>query len=46
MALRLEAALGGEAGFWLRMQAAYDLAQSRKRDVAAGIERFTQKKVA
>ena len=46
MALRLEAALGGEADFWLRMQAAYDLAQSRKRDVAAGIERFTQKKVA
>ena len=46
MALRLEAALGGEAGFWLRMQAACDLAQSRKRDVAAGIERFTQKKVA
>jgi addiction module HigA family antidote len=28
MALRLEAALGGEADFWLRMQAAYDLAQS------------------
>jgi antitoxin HigA-1 len=46
MALRLEAALGGEADFWLRMQAAYDLAQSRKRNVAAGIERFTQKKVA
>jgi addiction module HigA family antidote len=46
MALRLEAALGGEADFWLRMQATYDLAQSRKRNVAAGIERFTQQKVA
>ncbi|MER2520358.1 MAG: HigA family addiction module antitoxin [Bdellovibrionales bacterium] len=31
MALRLEAALGGsDAGFWLRMQASYDLAQARK----------------
>jgi addiction module HigA family antidote len=46
MALRLEAALGGEADFWLRMQAAYDLAQSRKREVAAGITRFTQNRVA
>jgi addiction module HigA family antidote len=46
MALRLEAALGGEADFWLLMQAAYDLARFRKRNVAAGIERFTQQKVA
>ena len=30
MALRLEKALGGAADFWLRMQAAYDLAQARK----------------
>jgi addiction module HigA family antidote len=46
MALRLKAALGGEAEFWLCMQAAYDLAQSRKREVATGIARFTQQKVA
>ena len=29
MALRLEKAIGGSAGHWLRMQAAYDLAQLR-----------------
>jgi antitoxin HigA-1 len=46
LALRLEAALAGEADFWLRMQAAYDLAQAGKRKVAAGIARFTQQKVA
>lgn len=29
MALRLEAVLGASAGTWMRMQAAYDLAQLR-----------------
>jgi len=31
MALRLEMAIGGTADSWLAMQAAYDLAQLRKR---------------
>jgi addiction module HigA family antidote len=30
MALRFEKAFGGSADMWLRMQAAYDLAQARK----------------
>ena len=30
MALRFEQAFGGSADMWLRMQAAYDLAQARK----------------
>ena len=30
MAIRLEKAFGGGAGTWLRLQAAYDLAQARK----------------
>src|SRR5579863_6089470 len=30
MALRFEMAFGGSADMWLRMQAAYDLAQARK----------------
>jgi addiction module HigA family antidote len=30
MALRFEQAFGGSADTWLRMQAAYDLAQARK----------------
>jgi addiction module HigA family antidote len=30
MALRFEKAFGGSAAMWLRMQAAYDLAQARK----------------
>jgi len=37
MALRLEAALGVEAGFWLRMQVAYDLWEARQRGVAKGV---------
>ncbi len=32
MALRLEMAIGGTADSWLAMQAAYDLAQLRKRN--------------
>jgi len=30
MALRLEAALGIDAGFWMRIQAAHDLWQARQ----------------
>lgn len=33
MAVRLEKAFGGSADTWLRMQAAFDLAQVRKRDI-------------
>ncbi len=32
MAIRLEKAFGSTADAWLRMQAAYDLAQARKRE--------------
>lgn len=31
MAIRLEKGIGGAAGAWLRLQAAYDLAQTRRR---------------
>jgi antitoxin HigA-1 len=40
MALRFEAAFGGSAEMWLRMQAAYDLAQVRKRGMEMNIPRF------
>lgn len=32
MAIRLDKAFGGDAETWLRLQAAYDLAQARKRE--------------
>jgi plasmid maintenance system antidote protein VapI len=40
MALRFEMAFGGNAEMWLRMQAAYDLAQARKREKDMSIPRF------
>ena len=40
MALRFEQAFGGSAEMWLRMQAAYDLAQVRKREKDMSIPRF------
>ena len=40
MALRLEAAFGGSADWWVRMQAAYELAQARERKTTPRIERF------
>lgn len=41
MALRLEAAFGGDAQTWLAMQTAYDLAQARQRqaEITGGIRR-------
>lgn len=41
MALRLEAAFGGDATTWLEMQSAYDLAQARRRapEITAGLHR-------
>jgi addiction module HigA family antidote len=46
MALRLEAAFGGSADWWVRMQAAYELAQTRERNATPSIQRFEPKKVA
>jgi antitoxin HigA-1 len=42
MALRLEAAFGGDASTWLAMQTAYDLAQVRQRaaEITAGLRRL------
>ena len=40
MAIRLEKAFGSEAGFWLRLQTAFDLAQARKDPSLAAIKRF------
>jgi antitoxin HigA-1 len=41
MAVRLEKAIGSTAETWLRMQAAYDLAQVARRDIS--VRRFTPK---
>lgn len=38
MAVRLEKGFGGSADFWLRMQAAFDLARLREREIV--VERF------
>lgn len=40
VALRLEMALGSTADNWLRMQAAYDLAQIRRSSPPIAIKRF------
>jgi antitoxin HigA-1 len=40
MALRFEKAFGGSADMWLRMQAAYDLAQARKHQGTMNIPRL------
>jgi addiction module HigA family antidote len=42
MALRLEKAFGGSADMWLRMQAAYDLAQARKNQGRMNIPRLVE----
>lgn len=43
MALRLEAVIGGSADLWLRLQAAYDVAQARKRtkEIVGSLERLS-----
>ena len=43
MALRLEKAVGGDAGLLLRMQASYDLAQARLRKPAPAVRKFVAK---
>jgi antitoxin HigA-1 len=40
MAVRFEKAFGGGADMWLRMQAAFDLAQVRRRENEIAVERF------
>ena len=40
MAIRLERAFGSEAGFWMRLQISYDLAQARKDASLNEIKRF------
>jgi addiction module HigA family antidote len=40
MAIRLEKAFGGTADAWLRMQLAYDLAQTRTRSDRIKVERY------
>jgi antitoxin HigA-1 len=40
MALRLDMAFGGGADTWLRLQAAYDLAQARQRADQLGVKRY------
>jgi addiction module HigA family antidote len=42
MALRFEKAFGGSADMWLRMQAAYDLAQARKNQRKMNIPRLVE----
>lgn len=46
MAVRFEKAFGGSADMWLRMQAAYDLAQVRQREKKIIVERLTTTKAA
>ena len=41
MALRLEKAFGGSADSWLRMQAAYDLAQARQHENQIDVQRYS-----
>ncbi len=40
MAVRLAKAFGGTAEIWLRLQAAYDLAQVRRREVEIKVEPY------
>ncbi len=40
MALRFEKGFGGSADMWLRMQAAYDLAQVRRRESEISVDRL------
>ena len=40
MAIRLEKAFGSTADTWFLMQAAYDLAQARKKDDKINVQRF------
>jgi addiction module HigA family antidote len=43
MAIRLETGVGSNADHWLRLQAAYNLAQLRLRDKPIDVKRFARK---
>jgi plasmid maintenance system antidote protein VapI len=43
MAVRLEKGVGSNADHWLRLQAAYDLAQLRMREDPIEVKRFVRK---
>jgi antitoxin HigA-1 len=43
MAYRLEKAIGSTADFWLRLQAAYELAQVRARAASIKVEKLARK---
>ena len=43
MAIRLDKAFGGTAETWLALQAAYDLAQARRKPLAVGVKRYVPK---
>ena len=43
MAIRLEKAFGSTADAWLRMQAAYDLAQARQHESKINVKRVTKR---
>jgi len=43
MAIRLEKAFGGGAETWLRLQAAYDLAQAEKKSGKIKVRRMTER---
>jgi addiction module HigA family antidote len=43
MAIRLEKGIGSSADTWLRMQAAYDLAQARSRAASLKVKRLAPK---
>lgn len=43
MAIRLDKAFGGSAEAWLALQAAFDLAQARKKAPANDVKRYTRK---
>lgn len=45
MAIRLEKAFGSTADTWLRMQAAYDLAQARLREKSIKVRRYNREPV-
>jgi addiction module HigA family antidote len=46
MAIRLSKAFGSTADLWVRMQAAYDLAQARKKESMIDVKRYRGKHAA
>jgi addiction module HigA family antidote len=46
MAIRLSKAFGGTAAIWMRLQAAYDLAQAEKRAGSIKVRAISRRKLA